>query len=58
MRQGEYIRTLHEWECPYCSGKNLVDNGDMSDLTIPDVEEVVCKLCDKTFSVNPDYEGE
>ena len=58
MRQGEYIRTWHQWECSYCGAKVMVDNGDESDLTALDIEDAECTGCLKTFGVNPDYEGE
>ena len=58
MRQGEYIRTFHQWECPYCGAKVLVNNGDETDLTALDVEETECESCKETFGTNPDYEGE
>jgi len=58
MRQGTYIATYHKWECPYCGTKNIILGGDVTDLTIPDVEEFDCLGCDRTFGCDPDYEGE
>ena len=58
MRQGEYIATYHKWECPYCGAMNYVLEGDVNDITLPDIEEADCEDCGTTFGCNPDYEGE
>ena len=58
MRQETYIATYHKWECPYCGAMNMVDNGDISDITVLDVEEADCEKCGRTFGCGPGYEGE
>jgi len=49
MKVGEYIRSFHQFECPYCGSDNLIDNGDENDLSAIDVEEVDCESCKETF---------
>ena len=56
MRQGEYIATYHKWECPYCGAMNYVLEGDVNDITLPDIEEADCEDCGTTFGCNPEGE--
>ncbi len=56
MKTGEYMRTLHEFRCPYCGTRNMIDNGDDTDLSVVDEASSDCKQCKKTFLTCPDDE--
>ena len=44
--------SMYEWltmTCPKCGTLNWWSNGDVSDLTVPDIEAVECYRCDAVW---------
>lgn len=44
-----HFETWLKVNCPKCNENNWICNGDVSDITIPDIEAVSCWNCKKKF---------
>lgn len=45
---------IHHIDCPNCRNVNWFNNGDESDLTVPDVEAIRCWSCRHEFFTEDD----
>jgi len=43
---------IYDINCPKCNNKNWVNNGDINDLSRPDVESVKCWSCKHVFFID------
>lgn len=50
------MNTYYELACAWCKADNLVDNGDTSDMTVPDVDSFKCWKCGRVSHM-PGYDG-
>ena len=48
---------LYDIDCPKCGIKCWVNDGDVSDLTMPDVEALRCWHCHHEFLIDDDHDS-
>jgi hypothetical protein len=48
------MTALYELWCPKCEKAVWINNGDEEDMTVTDVDSVICPWCGWCFWVNPD----
>lgn len=50
--------TWYNPHCPTCGKVNWVSNGDISDLTVEDVEGFMCWSCEQSWQFPEEIDGE
>jgi len=52
------VETIYKVWCPECGKHMYINNGDVSDLTVEDVQGAECPHCGKCFKLHEDCDND